>query len=48
MYEQSCYYVSTTETDATAATTACVNLNSNLVIIGDQAEQNFVESISTE
>ena len=46
-YSDNCYYVSTTESwPWTAARTACQDMGGDLVSISDQAEMDFVESIS--
>jgi len=43
---ESCFYVSTTQLDQSTARSRCQQMDADLASISDQAEMNFVISIS--
>ena len=46
LYNESCFYVSTTKTDQPTARSECLAMGGDLASISDQAEYDFVISIS--
>ena len=47
-YNESCFYVSLTKTDQPSARSECLAMGGDLASISDQAEYDFVISISLE
>ncbi|KAE8619571.1 hypothetical protein XENTR_v10009861 [Xenopus tropicalis] len=47
-FDGSCYYIVTTETNWTDAQAICKSMNSDLVIITSEKEQNFLESLTNQ
>ena len=45
-YNGKCFYTSTTKTDQSTARSECQAMDADLASINDQAEMDFVESIS--
>uniref|UniRef100_F6PUV3 C-type lectin domain-containing protein n=1 Tax=Xenopus tropicalis TaxID=8364 RepID=F6PUV3_XENTR len=45
-FDGSCYYIVTTEKNWTEARGFCKSMNSDLVIIKSEREQNFIESLT--